>query len=248
MGRLHNALLRAVAQKGTPTTPVYEQILARMAQEQPALKEALVCWYSPKLQGLTNEELASHYPTFTDGLKDLSGNGHDMTLYGMNGTSSGGCVDADGHLCFDGVDDYGQRNENMTIEDFSLFFDGKATYNSYASVISTRESTEYPTIALNYVWNDVVHNFSLGAINSTESRKSSIADGLRVMTKNKLITPIETYTLQSGNKYDINLINIATMQQKSRCITKLLMRSFTLFSRTLTDSEISYVKTNLIEI
>ena len=41
--------------------------------------ESIVCWYSPKLQGVTNENLAT-----APRLIDISGKGHDMTLYGFD--------------------------------------------------------------------------------------------------------------------------------------------------------------------
>lgn len=54
--------------------------------------EHIVCWYSPKRQGCTNESMAAD-PT----LKDLSGNGRNLPLEGFLWTETSG-IDADGAL------------------------------------------------------------------------------------------------------------------------------------------------------
>lgn len=64
-------------------------------------KEHIVCWYSPKRQGCTNESLAAD-PT----LADLSGNGMDLELVGFKYTEASG-INTDGALRFNG-DCYGK--------------------------------------------------------------------------------------------------------------------------------------------
>lgn len=66
----------------------------------PEILSALVCWYSPKRQKSTNESLMEN-PV----LRDLSGNGNDLTMYNFAFTEDSG-INADGALAFDGVDDF----------------------------------------------------------------------------------------------------------------------------------------------
>ena len=76
-----------------------------------SLREALISWHYPLVQladaGMTVEKfntlLSDNYPRYKDGLRDLSGNGHHLTIYNMDG-EDGGCMTDEG-LYFDGEDD-----------------------------------------------------------------------------------------------------------------------------------------------
>ena len=76
-----------------------------------------IAWYSPKRQGITNEYLQDHYLDDDAVLQDLSGNGNHIALHNMEGEEGGGCVNDDGDLVFDGVDDYGLSGEVFSFGD-----------------------------------------------------------------------------------------------------------------------------------
>lgn len=65
------------------------------------VRKHLVCWYSPQMQGATNESLASD-----PRLLDLSGNGRDLQLKGFDWTTSS-VITSSGGLQFDGHGSYG---------------------------------------------------------------------------------------------------------------------------------------------
>lgn len=58
-------------------------------------KNSIICWYSPKRQGATNESLAAD-----PRLIDISGKGHDMTLYGFDGVKNAVVRDTWGESVF----------------------------------------------------------------------------------------------------------------------------------------------------
>ena len=64
-----------------------------------AIRSSLVCWYSPKRQGCTNENMAQ-----TPVLRDLSGRGLHMICHNFAWTTESGIAE-DGSMIFDGVDD-----------------------------------------------------------------------------------------------------------------------------------------------
>lgn len=73
-------------------------ILAKMPIE---LRAALSLWYCPVMQKITNADIRKE--RFI--LKDLSGNQRNAKVYHFDGTEESG-IDADGHIHFDGVDDF----------------------------------------------------------------------------------------------------------------------------------------------
>ena len=79
-------------------------------------REHIVCWYSPRRQGATNESLAAD-----PRLRDLSGNGRHMTLTGFAWTEASG-IDADGALVF-GSYRQGDIAPNLALTDFTVIVD-----------------------------------------------------------------------------------------------------------------------------
>lgn len=120
--------------EGVVTPDAYKYLLNSMP---PTLRQSLVCWFDPKYQGLTNDDLMDNYPRYIGGLVDLSGNGHDITLCNMDG-EDGGHVTEDGFLVFDGNDDYGFRDEILGTYNYTVFadIDNIGKHHQHSSVYS----------------------------------------------------------------------------------------------------------------
>ena len=102
------------------TMPIYQRMLDELdevlLEDGTTAREHLICFYNPKLQGLTKESVLSDAT-----LADLSGNGHDMTLYGF--TKDEEIINDKGALVFDGVNDYAESSETPILKDFQIFLD-----------------------------------------------------------------------------------------------------------------------------
>lgn len=85
--------------------------------------ESIVCWYSPKLQGVTNENLAT-----APRLIDISGKGHDMTLYGFDGVEDAVVRDTWGKSVFFDGSRYG-HTVLPALSDFTVIW--KAFFKRY---------------------------------------------------------------------------------------------------------------------
>lgn len=102
-------------------------------------EESCICWYDPKRQGLTNEEIIASIAPEGKGyfiLKDFTKNKLDARASGFNGTEDSGMSTTTnkGALIFDGGDDYAisdnqpvaQGTIMSNIEAFTYVIDGSS--------------------------------------------------------------------------------------------------------------------------
>ena len=223
--------------KSGASLPLYKQILSKMPKE---LKESLVCWYSPNLQGLTNAEFYNSDNLYIGGLHDLSGNGHDMTLYGFAGVEGGGHVDEEGNLVFDGVDDYGLSSAVS----LSQYNDICSIYNAYIT-----SGNGYPlswsssagiTFEIGYASVMYVRHRGVSQAFSKKYGDICVIINNPTFYVNDEIKEVEVTT----NLGDIP-ITLGRKYNKSS-YKQHIFYNFVTFNRHLADSEIEWVKTNML--
>jgi len=219
--------------------PQYQRILNKMPQE---LREALLVWYCPKLQGLTNEELADNSGYYEGGLHDLSGNGYDVDIYGMSGQIGDGYVNDNGELVFDGVDD-SVFTTNFYFSIASFYLNAPIERNSFRLTSAPNNITVWylydslSTAEYNLRWRSNTTNNAIPQ-NST----SKLFNGDTLYTNN------ETYELNYGSVLITEVMRIQMGMINSTAYRPLSLRNFFAFSRTLTDTEIAWLQSNMINI
>lgn len=228
-----------------PSKPTAESILAKMQAEQPALYEALMLWYDPKLQGITNEQIEND--SIDNGyflLRNLQGTAtYNMRVYGMTGEEGDGYVNEDGELAFDGFDDYGETLSNIpfsTIEGltgFNRVITGTSAVNVYAT--STLNIYRVRTTTYNSP------RYSLFGIESAAFAAGSDFAAEIHYPSDVIIVGEEQKQLArtTTNKID-NLLRIAYSNATIRVALNLVY--FIIFSRDLTDTESEWVRDNMI--
>ena len=211
------------------------------------LRDSLVCWHSPNLQGLTNAELFNSNNEYIGGLHDLSGNGHDMDLHGFDGIEGGGHVDEEGNLVFDHMNDYIGALNGIVLSDYSVFGD----VISLGQAILIKGALK--SGALNYP-----RTIYFGRDSYAESFASSMvrntnidfSDGVYWQTKYRVQANKNIYDTHIGSAEDKAsyplFIGCNTPSAPSSINTIDKLRAVILFDRTLTDSEIEWVKTNML--
>ena len=231
-------------------TPTYQGILAKMQSEQPSLYASLKCWYSPKLQGLTNAELSDNYGEYDGGLHDLSGNGYDMTIYGMTGEDGDGYVDADGHLVFDGVDDQAttESGASPVFEDFTLFSRSyDFNVNGFVSIKASTSGSQTPRI-----WGYGYQNQFCFAKVTTEGK---ITHSMGTKRINTYVMQSNPYVLTiNGTEYSGTRGTATDSADYQICIGSMFVRVWRnmalyyqiVFDRTLTSEETEWVNNNML--
>ena len=208
-----------------------------------AIKDAMVLWYDIKRQGATNESMAEN-PV----LRDLSGNGYDATCYNFAWTEQSGisATDYPDALVSDGVDDFAQvlelpllnREQGYTIIAKRTYLnDTKGCLASYRGITGTSGPFAMELVELNRT--DSFGNKNTLKISTPElitwQRKDSY-NGVSIF-----------YT---GTEFDATsrCLNIFKLNPSGlEYVGQIALYSLIFFNRDLTDEEIEWVKTNLIE-
>lgn len=214
-----------------------------------SLKNSLVCWYSPKLQGITNEYLLDGYLSEegTSILKDLSGNQHDMTIYGMTGEEGNGYVDEDGALVFDGRDDYAIYWKTRAITDYTIFNVVKSAVPTVVKYFfSCKQANQGPILATtrNGEYDFYPSGSSQHAIKEITETKNVL-----VMTPTYLKKNDEEKVVVSGfSSVTSTAFLLARLRTSVSNYLSYSQYNYIEFSRTLTDTEATWVTTNMINI
>lgn len=233
-----------------PTLKPSEAILARMDAEMPGLRDSLVCWYCPKLQladdGMTAEEfndiLAEEYPQYDGGLRDLSGNGLNMTLYGFDG-AGGGSINEFGQLTFDGVDDWARNSEYRGYPSFTYIADfcgykpnkGNTIWgNSKTQQIGSFFGPTLTTLTSSYVY-------------SPFRKNQNIDSGLIDFDQLVIFTPtsINANPVVRGTAPEGVTFTIARARPSVNAFTKLMIGAYIDLSKELSASELDWIKINM---
>lgn len=218
-------------EKGRNPNPVWSPNLKDIAN-------SLVCYYNPKLQGCTNENMASN-PI----LQDLSGNGVNLECKNFSWNTNSG-VASDGSLRFDGVDDVCHASNKPILTDFTVIVNRKYIRNSKSILASTSNTiggTDYGEFIMDLFDNgSFVQSFESGniaidapAINTYETYSFS---------KNNYNGKSITAGTGAGNQW-LTIGSIRPTDAYGRFFYGNIS-SFMLFNRTLSSAEIEWIKNN----
>lgn len=228
----------ACAIKSTPV-PQYQRILAKMPQD---LRNALLVWYCPKLQGLTNAELAENSGYYEGGLHDLSGNGYDADIYGMSGQDGDGFVNEQGELVFDGVDDIAECAKDFDFEIFDLTIKGTLdTISSNKKIFQKNFTSAILSISQIYTYiKGATTNTALGTMIGNNQLRMAVDNDVAQCWKNGISTSKTLAIGTNDNKTSLYVGGGATLY------SPYTLEVFLIFTRQLTNEEISWVQYNMI--
>lgn len=206
------------------------------------LMKSMVCWYSPKRQGCTNENMAEN-PV----LKDLSGNGLDLECVGFGWNAESGIGD-DGALVFSGKQgNYCLNNNKPILSDFTLVIRDYDLYNDWSCCASSSNKVDSGAFIFKNR-QGLTAETTFASFNLTTSYALPKSDGYLIET----MTPTaynSSYKLTKGNSSDSNSLILGTIRPNDNFVRnfKGSISSFLLFDRTLSEAEIDYVIKNLID-
>lgn len=221
-------------------------------------REACFAWYSPSRQGLTNEQLEDEYPVFVNGLRDLSGHGNHVTLYGMDGEEDGGYIDANGNLVFDAVDDYGEcvklidfGNEAALAVDYDDYgthsMTNNAIFNAYKNNQNqiTLRNNNLTNYFLDY---SGVSNTSRLTWNADITRKQVFANFYAGEKVHIIVPSTTTLSSVSTALYSATegcTLLIGAYRGNPKASSSHTLRHLLFFNRELTHSEFQWVLNNI---
>lgn len=203
----------------------------------------LIAAWSAK--GKTNEDVDRNI------LKDLTGNGHDITLNNFawnteSGYSNPKYPDA---LVFDGVDDYGVNESLPSLTDYTviskIYWITSPNAGVYAyGKAAIQEDVKYPFnicfSSYSSIGRDVSHLFNFGADTNVKSYVNPTINYHNTKVFNGI--PINKGTAIDNN-YPLHLGRIWA---NHRGLCNMAFYSFYLFNRTLTDEEIkSFIRKHI---
>lgn len=203
------------------------------AEDEEKIRESLVLWYDPARQGATNENMAAN-PV----LKDLTGNGHDATLYNFAWTEMSGVnTDDNGvNILFDGKDDYGK------VERLPLF----TAEPGYTILIKRKYYTKYQLASKSkiagtgaFYFDSILNAASFNKITQVAIPTTLVIWQTAHKSNGEDIVP--------GTAEDSDTMWIGTIRDGDARFCRMNLYSLLLFDRDLTDNEIEWVKKNMIE-
>lgn len=221
--------------------PQYQRILDKMPQN---LRSALLIWYCPKLQGLTNAQLAENSGYYEGGLHDLSGNGYDADIYGMSGQIGDGYVNENGELVFDGVDDIAKCAKDFDFENFDLTIKGTLDAISSNNRIFQKNYTS-AILSTSQIYSYIkgtTTNTTLGTMIGNNQLRLAVNNDVAQCWKNGIAT---TKVLEIGTNVNKTSLYVGGGPTLYAPYT---LEVFLITKRLLTNEEISWVQYNLINI
>lgn len=202
--------------------------------------EHVVCWYSPVLQGCTNESLTAD-PT----LYDLSGKGCDAEIVGFKGAVSDSArtfgVQDDGSLWFISTS-YAQCKKTFALTDFTIICDRDTIHSTNAHCVVAGKCDSNTNGAFRFEY------YKGGIVTSYKSDTKVTHPYTRTIS---IMTPTEyngvsiTRGTSEDNTAYILTIN-AVRPGGGLTVANIRLWSFILFDITLTPEQIEWVKTNII--
>lgn len=212
----------------------------------PAILSALVCWYSPRRQGCTNEGMRAN-PV----LRDLSGNGLDMECLNFAWNEASG-VDSDGNLSYDGIDDFSVARGIPALSDFSvissIYMRGDRQKFVLLSTLTDLTSNKFED-------NCVVETATCDAQVISYGGGTRPVPAVRNDKRKAIIHTTPTYATQGDTKSEYPRGTLApgpstlvfALVPGWNVYAKSILHSFILFNRTLSDSEADWVIRNITD-
>ena len=212
----------------------------------PAILSALVCWYSPRRQGCTNEGMRAN-PV----LRDLSGNGLDMECLNFAWNEASG-VDSDGNLSYDGIDDFSVARGIPALSDFSVIssIDMRGDRQKFVLLSTLTDLT-----GKEFEVNCVVETATCDAQVISYGQGTRPVPAVRNRNGKAIIHTTPTYATQGDTKSEYPRGTLAPAPSTLvfalvpgwNVYAKSILHSFILFNRTLSDSEADWVIRNITD-
>ena len=212
----------------------------------PAILSALVCWYSPRRQGCTNEGMRTD-PV----LRDLSGNGLDMECLNFAWNEASG-VDSDGNLSYDGIDDFSVARGIPALSDFSVIssIDMRGDRQKFVLLSTLTDLT-----SREFEGNCVVETATCDAQVISYGQVTMPVPAVRNRNGKAIIHTTPTYATQGDTKSEYPRGTLAPAPSTLvfalvpgwNVYAKSILHSFILFNRTLSDSEADWVIRNITD-
>lgn len=212
----------------------------------PAILSALVCWYSPRRQGCTNEGMRAN-PV----LRDLSGNGLDMECLNFAWNEASG-VDSDGNLSYDGIDDFSVARGIPALSDFSVIssIDMRGDRQKFVLLSTLTDLT-----SREFEGNCVVETATCDAQVISYGQGTRPVPAVRNRNGKAIIHTTPTYATQGDTKSEYPRGTLAPAPSTLlfalvpgwNVYAKSILHSFILFNRTLSDSEADWVIRNITD-
>ena len=204
----------------------------------PEIKAACMLWYDIARQGCTNEGMAAD-PV----LRDLSGNGHDATCHNFAWSEESGISTSayPGALVSDGVDDYAYV-EGLPLltkeQGYTVVAKRKYLTGIRQSCLASKRNSSLPNGA--FVFELYISNWrsdSFGHANAVSFEESDISYQTSKSYNGKAINV--------GEESDNNVLQLLALS--GNYLANVALYSFLLFNRDLTEEEIEWVKTNMMQ-
>lgn len=237
----------ALPRVGVPSVLLPGRDAGRDALRIPsAILSALVCWYSPRRQGCTNEGMRAN-PV----LRDLSGNGLDMECLNFAWNEASG-VDSDGNLSYDGIDDISVARGIPALSDFSVIssidMHGNRQKFVLLSTLTDLTSREFESKC-------VVETATCDAQVISYGKVTRPVPAVRNNKRKAIIHTTPTYATQGDTKSEYPRGTLApgpstlvfALVPGWDVYAKGILHSFILFNRTLSDSEADWVIRNITD-
>lgn len=211
-----------------------------------AIRSSLVCWYSPKRQGCTNENMAQ-----TPVLRDLSGRGLHMTCHNFTWTTQSGIAE-DGSMIFDGVDDCCDIYSDVIVphlaSDFTVVirymtFVSPGRFTVFSNALAPFQGAFIFDLDEDYIRDAQVYIY--GYRNFVQETPAN-------EWVTKYLTPRdyngqETLTRSDAKSTSMLALGAIRRDDQSNRFLNGLVSSCLVFNRTLTPEEIEWVKLNMID-
>lgn len=237
----------ALPRVGVPSVLLPGRDAGRDALRIPsAILSALVCWYSPRRQGCTNEGMRAN-PV----LRDLSGNGLDMECLNFAWNEASG-VDSDGNLSYDGIDDISVARGIPALSDFSVIssidMHGNRQKFVLLSTLTDLTSREFESKC-------VVETATCDAQVISYGKVTRPVPAVQNNKRKAIIHTTPTYATQGDTKSEYPRGTLApgpstlvfALVPGWDVYAKGILHSFILFNRTLSDSEADWVIRNITD-
>lgn len=212
----------------------------------PAIRSSLVCWYSPKRQGCTNENMAQ-----TPVLRDLSGRGLHMTCHNFAWTTQSGIAE-DGSLIFDGVDDVCDIYSDVIVPHLASDFTVVIRYMTFVSpgrfTVFSNAPAPFQGAFIFDLDEDNIRDAQVYIYGSRNFVQETPANEWVT----KYLTPRdyngqETLTRSDAKSTSMLALGAIRRDDQSNRFLNGLVSSCLVFNRTLTPEEIEWVKLNMID-
>lgn len=213
-----------------------------------AIRSSLVCWYSPKRQGCTNENMAQ-----TPVLRDLSGRGLHMTCHNFAWTTQSGIAE-DGSMIFDGVDDVCDIYSDVIVPHLASDFTVVIRYMNFVSpdrsaVLSNASEPNRGAFIFNLDEDWFLESLIYIYGNPNSIRKTPVNEWVTNYFTPHDYNGQQTLTRHDATGKSTSMLALGAIRRddQSNRFLNGLVSSCLVFNRTLTPEEIEWVKLNMID-